>query len=153
MPNALEANKDLVRRLFEEGFNNNDLTVVDEVVARDIVTHNPIILDAPTGSDSIRGGLELIRTAFPDFHVDVLDLVAEGDRVASFVMMSGTNTGHYRRGAATNRHGTMRAFFIWRVANGKIVESWGAADRFGFFQELGVLPSDDELGAMRPEPS
>jgi len=131
MPTALETNKELVRRLFEEGFNNNDLAVVDEVVARDIVTHNPIILDAPTGSDSIRGGLELIRTAFPDFHVEVLDLVAEGDRVASFVMMSGTNTGDYRRGAATNRHGTMRAFFIWRVANGKLVESWGAAERRG----------------------
>ena len=152
MTDTLAANKELVRRLFEDGFNQGDLDVVGEIMAPDAVTHDPIILDAPTGPDAIRGGIELIRTAFPDFHVEILDLVAEGDRVASFLRMSGTNSGSYRRGAATNRYGTMRAFFVWRIADGRIVESWGAADRFQFFQQLGILPSDDELGAQRPEP-
>jgi predicted ester cyclase len=146
----LEANKALVRRLYEEGFNRGDLDLVDKLVAPDVVTHNPIILDAPTGPASVRGGVELIRRAFPDVCVEVLDLIAERDRVAVFLRISGTNTGGYRRGGATNRHGSMRAFFIWRIAGGRLAESWGVADRFGFLQELGIIPSDDELGAQKP---
>jgi predicted ester cyclase len=153
MADALAANKELVRRLYEEGFNQGDLDVVDELVSPDVVTHNPIILDAPTGPDSIRGGIEMIRRAFPDFHVEVLKLIAEGDQVASFLEMSGTNTGDYRRGAATERKGIMRAFFIWRVADGRLAESWGVADRFAFLQELGIVPSDDELAARTQEGS
>jgi predicted ester cyclase len=147
---STEANKELVRRLYEEAFNEGDLDLVDELVSPEVVTHNPIILDAPTGPDSIRGGLVMIRKAFPDFHVEVLDLIAEGDRVAAFLTMSGTNEGDYRRGGATGKRGTMRAFFIWRVAGGKLVESWGVADRFGMLQELGIVPSDDELAARMP---
>jgi steroid delta-isomerase-like uncharacterized protein len=149
---SLEPNKELVRRLYEEAFNEDDLDLVDELVAPDVVTHNPIILDAPTGPDSIRGGLEMIRKAFPDFHVEVEDLIAEGDRVAVLLTMSGTNEGDYRRGGATGKRGTMRAFFIWRIADGKLAESWGLADRFGFLQELGIVPSDDELAARMPKP-
>ena len=99
MTDTLAANKELVRRLYEQGFNAGDLDVVDQLVSRDVVTHNPIILDAPTGPDSIRGGIEMLRRSFPDLHVEVLELIAEGDRVAAFLRMSGTNTGDYRRGA------------------------------------------------------
>jgi steroid delta-isomerase-like uncharacterized protein len=147
----LEANKALVRRLYEEGFNQGNLDVVDELVAPDAVTHDPIILDAPTGPDAIRGGIEMIRKAFPDFHVEVLDLIAERDRVASFLSMSGTNSGDYRRGGATHKKGTMRAFFLWRVADGRLAESRGMADRFQFLQQLGMIPSDDELAARIPK--
>jgi steroid delta-isomerase-like uncharacterized protein len=152
MADDLEANKALVRRLFDEGFNAGRLDVVDELVAPDVVTHNPLILDAPTGPDSIRGGIEMIRSAFDDLHVDVQQLVAEGDRVASMVVMSGTNTGDYRRGGATGRKGEIRAFFVWRIADGRIAENWGVADRFAFLQDLGVVPSDDELAARMPAP-
>ena len=69
----------------------------------------------------------MIRQSFPDLQVEILDLVAEGDRVATFLRMSGTNTGEYRRGEATGRRATIRAFFIWRVAGGRLVESWGVA--------------------------
>jgi predicted ester cyclase len=148
---TLESNKALVRRLYEEGFNQGNLDVVEEIVAPDAITHDPIILDAPTGPDAIRGGIEMIRKAFPDFRVEVLDLLAEGDRVASFLSMSGTNTGDYRRGGATHKTGTMRAFFLWRVAGGRLAESWGMADRFQFLQQLGFVPSDDELAARTPK--
>jgi steroid delta-isomerase-like uncharacterized protein len=147
-----ESNKDLVRRLYEEGFNDGNLDVVDELVAPDVVTHNPIILDAPTGPDSVRGGIEMVRKAFPDLVVEVHDLVAEGDRVAASLTMTGTNEGDYRRGGATGERGTIRAFFIWRVDGGKLAENWGVADRMGFLQQLGIVPSDDELAAGMPNP-
>jgi predicted ester cyclase len=153
MADDLEANKQIIRRLIEEGFNQGNLEAVDEIVSLDVVTHNPIILDAPSGSDSIRGGIELIHNAFSDINVEIQDIVAEGDRVATFLQMSGTNTGDYRRGGATNKSLSFRAFFIWRVADGQLVESWGMADRFDALQQLGIIPSDDELGEVGREPS
>jgi steroid delta-isomerase-like uncharacterized protein len=147
------ANKELVRRLYEEGFNEGDLDVVDELVSPGVVTHNPIILDAPEGPDSVRGGIEMIRKAFSDLEVEVRDLIAEGDRVAAFVTMTGTNTGDYRRGGATDKRGTIRAFFIWRVADGRLAESWGVADRFSFLQQLGMIGSDDEIASRIPPPT
>ena len=142
----LTANKALVRRFFEEGLGGGNLDLIDELVAPDAVMHNPLILDAPR---SVRGSVEMLRRAFPDLGVDVLDLIAEGDRVAAFLRLSGTNTGTYRRGGATHRQASMRAFFIWRIVDGRLVESWGVADRFDFLQQLGIIGSDDALGANR----
>ena len=153
MTDTLDANKALVRRLVEEGFNKGKLDVVDEIVAPDVVTHNPIILDAPVGPDSVRGGIEMIRQSFPDIEVEILDMIAEGDRVAVFLLMSGTNAGDYRRGGATGKKGSLRAFFIWRVADGQLAESWGVADRFDLLQQLGMIPSDDEIAARMPNPA
>ncbi|HEX6476982.1 MAG TPA: ester cyclase [Acidimicrobiales bacterium] len=135
-----------------QGFNRGDLEVVDEIVDPDVVTHNPFILDAPPGPASVSGGIAMIRSSFPDFHAEILDLVAEGDRVAVFLRLSGTNEGDYRRGGASRKRGSFRAFFIWRVANGRLAESWGVADRFDFLQQLGIIPSDDELAARMPGP-
>jgi predicted ester cyclase len=145
----LSANKALVRRFFEEGLSRGNLDLVDELVAPDAVMHNPLILDAPTGPGSVRGSVEMLRRAFPDLGVEVLDLIAEGDRVAAFLRLSGTNTGDYRRGGATERRASMRAFFIWRIAEGRLAESWGVADRLDFLQQLGIVGSNDELGARR----
>jgi len=142
----LTANKALVRRFFEEALGGGDLDLIDALVAPDAVMHNPLILDAPS---SVRGSVEMVRRAFPDLRVEVLDLIAESDRVAAFLRLSGTNTGAYLRGGATNRQASMRAFFIWRIADGRLVESWGTADRFDFLQQLGIIGSDDELGANR----
>jgi predicted ester cyclase len=145
----VEANKALVRRFFEEGLGRGNLDLVDELVAPDAIMHNPLILDAPTGPGAVRGSVDMMQRAFPDLAVEVLDLIGEGDRVAAFLRLSGTNTGAYRRGGATNRRASMRAFFIWRIAGGRLVESWGVADRFAFLQELGIIGSDDELAANR----
>ena len=142
----LDANKALVRRFFEEGLSRGNLDLVDTLVASDAVMHHPHILDAPK---SVRGSVEMLRRAFPDLSVEVVDLIAEGDRVAAFLRLSGTNTGAYRRGGATNRQASMRAFFFWRIDEGRLVESWGVADRFDFLQQLGIIGSDDELASNR----
>jgi hypothetical protein len=80
-------------------------------------------------------------------------LVAEAGSLTArrCLRKSGTNTGDYRRGGATNKRGTMRAFLLWRVADGRLAESCGMADRFQFLQQLGIVPSDDQLGARTPK--
>jgi predicted ester cyclase len=89
----------------------------------------------------------MLRESFPDLVVDVEDLIAEDDKVVSRLRMRATNAGDYRGGPATTRHAEWSAISIWRLSDGRLSESWGTADRFGMLQQLGVIPSDDEMVA------
>jgi steroid delta-isomerase-like uncharacterized protein len=137
--------KQIVVRLYEEGVNQNRLDVVSELVSTDLVDHNPVILDAPSGPDAIRGGIAMLHDSFPDLEVHVEDLIAEGDRVVARLRLSGTNIGAYRRGGATGKRAQWRAIDVWRVQDGRILEHWGIADRFEMLQQLGLIPSDEEI--------
>ena len=87
----IERNKASVRRVFEEGFGQGRLDVVDEGLAADAVDHH----EAPVGDfrNHLKGVIAMLRGAMPDLAMTVEDLIAEGDRVAVRVMMTGTHTG------------------------------------------------------------
>ena len=88
---TLEDNKALVRRLFEEVFPSGDLAAVHDLVAADIIDHDPLP-GQPAGAEGIEYVITVMRTAQPDLRFTVDDLLAEADRVAVRWTMRGTNT-------------------------------------------------------------
>ena len=76
----VEENKALFRRIIDEVFNDKNIGVVDELLSEDFVDHSP-----PPGVEPSREGLkqmvDMFTGAFPDLHVQIDDLIAEGDRV------------------------------------------------------------------------
>jgi predicted ester cyclase len=97
------------------------------------------------GPDQIKRQAFVLRGAIPDLVSTLEDQVAEGDRVASRWIGSGTNpgalmlpTGAIPATGKTIRFGELR---IDRFANGRIVESWFIPDRLALWQQLGVLPA------------
>ena len=126
---STEANKALVRR-YREAHNTNTLALLDEVVAADIKSHNAM----PGLPSSLEGGKMVHRTflaAFPNNHVTTEDLIAEGDQVVERFSFRGTNTGSLLHAPATGTKVTFTGVSVFRIANGKIVEHWGASDAFG----------------------
>jgi predicted ester cyclase len=87
------ANKRTVRRVFEEAFTGGLVDVVDECLAPDAVDRHPFGEDEPDFRTHLKGIIRMLRGAMPDLHAEVDDLVAEGDRVAARVSMTGTHTG------------------------------------------------------------
>ena len=89
----IERNKATVRRVFEEGFGQGRLEVVDECLAPDAVDHH----ERPDGNETFRshlsGVIVMLRAGLPDLKMSVQDLIAEGDRVAARVVLTGTHTG------------------------------------------------------------
>jgi len=146
-------NRALFERYFDQVANKDNLDLADEIFATDYQHHDPANPDPRPmiGAQAVKDHLTSLKSAFPDLIFDIDDIVAEGDSIVVRWTARGTNTGDYRRGGATNKHGTMRAFLLWRLTGGRLAESWGMADRFQFLQQLGFVPSDDELAARPPK--
>ncbi|WP_158881135.1 ester cyclase [Amycolatopsis anabasis] len=145
-----ERDKAVVRRFIEEFVNAHDLTGLGEVVAEDVTESGPVVVDAPSGGlDAFRRGWQMMLDSFPDIHVTVDDLVAEPGKVAARISLSATNTGYYRRGAATGKHAEWRGFVLARLRDGKIAHVDAMTDRFGMLRQLGIIGDDDELAAPR----
>src|SRR5882757_4106407 len=87
------ANKRTVRRVFEEGFTGGNVDVVDECLSPDAVDRHPFGEDEPDFRTHLKGIIGMLRAAMPDLRAEVDDLVAEGDRVAARISMTGTHTG------------------------------------------------------------
>src|SRR5262245_10829655 len=114
--------KQLVRR-FEAAFAAGDIATLKEIVAENIVDHCP-----PPGAKPGRTGLvdavAMFRAGFPDLQIAVDRTIAEGDAVAVFGTITGTNTGPMMGIPATGQRAIFSYMDMFRIANGVIVETW-----------------------------
>lgn len=136
---STEQNKTLIRRAYEEAFNQKNLIVLDEVDAPDFVAHHASI--TMQGLEAFKQFLSLYLAAFADAHFTVEDLIAEGDLVVARHTFRGTQTGEFMGIAPTGKQVTVTGITITRFANGKGIELWGNSDDLGLLQQLGVVPA------------
>ncbi len=108
---SLEKNKALVRRGIE-ALNKKDLTVLEELVASDYVDHTNQLR---SGEDIKKFYLGVFKTT-PDFHRTIEDMAAEGDKVWARFKITMTSP--------TGKKVELSIVTIYRIANGKLVESW-----------------------------
>ena len=138
-----EENKALFRRTYEQLLNEGDLSVADEIVSAEFINH-----EAPPGRDrgpeSLRGLATMLRTAFPDLHFEIEELVAEGDTVAGRLMMSGTHEGPLMGTPPTWRSVRQEHMHFVRFRDGKAVEHRGVRDELGMMRQLGLIPESGQ---------
>ena len=120
-----EENKTQYRRTFEEVFNQGNLALVDELVAPDFLDHEVPPGMNNRGPDSTRQLVTMLRTAFPDLHFTIEDLVAEGDTVAGRVTVSGTHLGPFQGIPPTGRSFQQAQMYFVRFRDGKAIEHFG----------------------------
>ena len=113
--------------------------VLDEVYAPDLVWHEP---DRDVqGLEEARQFVSMYKTAFPDLHAAVEDVIAEGDRVVTRWTLRGTHQGEIEEfGPPTGKQVEIEGITIHRIEDGKIVEEWERYDNLGAMQQLGLIP-------------
>lgn len=116
-----EANKALVRLLFEEVIQGGNLAKVDDIFSTDFIDHSTPGQQA--GREGVKEYLQMVRTGFPDLHVALDDIIAEGDRVVVRTTWCGTHLGIYGI-APTGKSVTRTMIQIFLVVDGVIVEEW-----------------------------
>jgi steroid delta-isomerase-like uncharacterized protein len=134
---SIEDNKAYIRRGYEEGFQQRNLAVFDELMAPDYVWH--IASLTVQGRESAKQLIAQFLTAFPDGHYTIEDMIAEGDRVVVRQTFRGTHQGDFLGIAPTGKQVTTTEIEIFRVTNGKSVENWTNSDDLGLLQQLGVV--------------
>jgi predicted ester cyclase len=121
-----EANKTVIRRLVAEVFNGGHLEVIDQ-------------LYAPELAGAAKRWIAPFRASFPDVHIEVVELIAEGDKVVARFTCSATHTGDWLGHAPTGRR-FERVDEVWilRLRDGRIVHVWSLEDTLGRLQQLGL---------------
>jgi len=136
-----ELNKAVVQRWFEEVWNQGLDATVDELFPAGGVAHG--LGDAELdvhGPDEFRPLVANIRGALPDTHISVDDLIAEGDKVAVRITLTGTHTGLGLGVPPTGRRVSIQGIIIVQLANGRLVEAWNSYDQLGLLRQVGALP-------------
>lgn len=137
---STEDDKTLMRRFIEEVFNKKNMAAIDEFIAPDHVDHTlPPFL--PTTPEGTKRAIAMFLTAFPDVHLTIDDMIAEGDKVVTRYTSRGAQKGTFMGIPPTGKQMTVSSIIIARIADGKIVEEWGLDDQMGMLQQLGVIPA------------
>ena len=123
-----EQNKEMVRRMVEAINSGNEAAFVDEAFA-------------PRAARRVGRLFAEFRTAFPDWHEEIVQLVTEGDTVAGRFRCSGTHLGEFLGEAPTGRHMDVEEVFFLRAEDGRFVDFWGLEDSLGRMRQLGLAPA------------
>lgn len=142
---SAEENKALILRGFEEGINEGDDAVFDEVISPGYVNHD---MPAPTpGPEGFKQVIGMFRAAFPDLHVEVEDVIGEGGMVCTRGTMRGAHRGEFMGVPATGNSVAVSYIDIWRIEGGKAMENWVRMDMMGMMQQLGAVPDPETAEA------
>lgn len=132
-------NKALVRRIFEEGMNKQNLDVFDDCFTPGFVNHDmPAPVPGPEGFRQVFG---TFMTGVPDMHVTLEEvLAADDDKVVTRGVFTGTHTGEFMGVPASGKPIEVKFIDIWRIEGGKVAENWVRLDLLALMQQIGALP-------------
>lgn len=132
----------IVRRYIEEGINQGNFLVFDELVHPDYIFGSPG--EELYGLDGLKGFINMFRTAFPDLKIKIDDLATEENKTVTCFTLTGTHRGVLMGIPATGKQVNVHGMILSRFKAGKIIEEWEILDQLAMFQQLGViaLPND-----------
>lgn len=146
---SVERNKKIVRRFFEELWNERNLEAADEIFAPGCVTHQlqsgAEAVAVPRSGEAIKRHVGEWLEAFPDLHFTVERMIAEGDFVVTCATMRGTHEEMWHGIPATGKQVSIRMTVTHQIINQKIAADWVLTEGLGFFQQLGLLPATREI--------
>src|SRR5437762_1688217 len=112
---SVTGNKALARRYYEEMWNRWDFALADDLLDEAITFWGSLGVGG-RGREGFKEYMRTVRAAFPDFHNDIEELIAEGDRVVAQLSYTGTHQGELFDIAATGRRVSYAGVAIFRIA-------------------------------------
>jgi steroid delta-isomerase-like uncharacterized protein len=140
MKNQVKENKIIFKRIVEEGLNQRNMKIFDELYAANFIHH-----DLPPGTpqpQGIKDRFTYFFSAFPDLHFTFEGEIAEDNRIAGRGYFSGTHKGEFNGIPPTGKAIKVNFMDAWLFENGKVEEYWGQFDLMSLMQQLGALPTN-----------
>lgn len=137
--------KQLIRRLYEESATGN-FDILDEVYTANCTLHDPAF---PVGSlAEMKEMGRQMRNAVPDLHMNIHEILADGDTTAVRWTMGGTQRGEFQGLPPTGRTFVMTGVTVDKWEGDRIVEEWNSYDVAGLYEQLGFMPAKEQLLEM-----
>ena len=131
---SAEENKQLVRRLVQEAVARRNPDLLDELAAGDF-------------AEAAKRWVQPFQSAFPDFEMEIVELIAEGNRVVAHFKCSGTHSGEWLGVPATGRRfEQVNEIYIFTIRDGKLVSALGVEDNLTRMRQLGIGPAAGDAG-------
>lgn len=134
-PGDREKNKALIQREEEEVWNQRNLNTFKDLYSPSFINHDPGF-PGVKDFESFKQFWNMVGQITKDYHLTVEDMIAEGDKVAVSWSSRFIDT-------ATAKPINNKGILIFRIADGKIVETWFSTDMLGFVQQLGIIPTPE----------
>lgn len=134
---SAEQHKAVFRAVIEEGFNQGNLDALDACFPATYTEHQ---FDLPSTLEEFKGSIRYLRQTFAPFSLTIEEMVVDGDRLWARMTGRGTNSVPFMGRPPTGQSFAITVFDECRFEGGKIVEHWGAPDRFHMLAQLGLLP-------------
>ncbi|TAH51154.1 MAG: ester cyclase [Chloroflexota bacterium] len=135
---SVEANKQLIRRFYDEVWNQGNTDFVFQVFAENYVRHDLRPGNPRAGAAGQQQVADDFRAAFPDLKHETELLLGENDFVVARWTMQGTNSAPWGNQPATGKFVRMSGVNIFRFENDKVVEIWNHRDDLGMREQLGA---------------
>jgi steroid delta-isomerase-like uncharacterized protein len=130
--------RDLLRRTVDELWNRGNTAVCDQMFAKNYSLHDPSF--PVEGLAGLKDQVRDLRTANPDLHMDIHDILCDGDTTCARWTMGGTARAEFRGLPATGKTFVMTGVTISKWDDDRIVEEWVNYDLLGTLQQLGIIP-------------
>ena len=130
-----------MQKLIEQVYNLGNLEVLDELIGSTYVRHQPPMKKVEGVAD-YKTFVEEVRSAYSNFKMEIEEILAEGDKTVTRLILSGKHTGKTPtiQAPPTGREVAMKGCTVSAWKDGKVVEEWVYNDYMGLTQQFGVMP-------------
>jgi len=133
-------NRAVIQAFFEDVLNQRRLDRADDLVKENFIELDPLP-GQEQGREGLKAILRMLWSAFPDMHWVVSEIVAEGEKVVTRFVWTGTHRGVFLGIPATGRSVEVKGVVIDRLEDGRMADSRILMDTMGLMQQLGVIPA------------
>ena len=139
-----DKNKAIISNMIEEAINNQNFELFDEILSPDYIRYSqsmPPGLEEIKGIETYKGFIKDHFKAFPNYKEEIVQMIAEKNKV--FIITKGTakNTGPIGDMLPTNKELTIMNFGLFELENSKIVNMWVSWDNLAMQRQLGLSPN------------
>ncbi|MCH7974713.1 MAG: ester cyclase [Bacteroidetes bacterium] len=141
-----QQNLSSVKRIYAEFINQGNEAVFDELGDENIIENEELPPGMEPNREGVKQFFSMFRSAFPDLHIQVDEMIAADNKIVTRVTITGTHQGTFMNMPPTGNKISYKAIDIFRLINGKVVEHWGIGDNAKMMEQLAVVPegSSDE---------
>lgn len=139
-----ELNKAIVSNMIDEAINNQNFDLIDQILSPDFIRYSqsmPPGLQEIKGIDTYKGFIKDHFKAFPNYEEELVQMIAENNKVFIITKGTGRNTGILGKIPPTNKELTIMNFGLFELENGKIVKMWVSWDNLDMQRQLGLSPN------------